>query len=243
MNTDRNKLKTNFFICSDRRTGSHMLASALNQHSQLRMAGEIFVRPSRFGLRPLSQAEASETGVLDAYIDEAYASFSGFIVHRNLPRCIEALGRRQDVAVIFLSRRQWLAEFASNRIAEHTQSWHVPSEAGEFLSDDGARIGITQPEIAVSVDDALAYLDAIIRREIGALRQLRSLRQLPVMYEDLVDNWDDCIRRICTFLNIPVEPLKPQTARQESRPISSVIKNWGEIDRFFSGTRWSVPRN
>lgn len=223
-----------FIICSDPRTGGHMLASALNRHSQLRVAGEIFVRPELFGLPPRPPRADERYAV--RLVEAAWRHFEGFIIHRRFTRGLQVLGGSPEVRVIFLRREDWLAQLASEELAQQTGIWHVAPPGVDYLSDDGC----AEPppaSAALKIPPAAChrYRQAVLRREAAARHLLRRNPRCELTYEQLTVDWESALERVQRFLDLPHETLTPATQRQERRPLDEVIANLAELRRHFGG--------
>jgi LPS sulfotransferase NodH len=206
-----------------------MLASALHTHSQLRVAGEILVRPECFGLpRPAAgeRRPAFERRLLRA----AWQSFDGCIIHRRHVRALRFIARRPHIRVLFLRRRNWLAQFASERLALRTGVWHIADPHRDYLSNDGVTQRATPAlTLRLSPEECRRYRDAALARERLALDLLQRNLLHNVTYEELSADWEGALAGVLDFLGVRREPLQPATQRQEERPLSAVVENLAEL--------------
>ncbi|QDV17105.1 putative glycosyl transferase [Gimesia panareensis] len=233
----KNKSSVRFVICSERRTGSHMLATALNQHDELSVAGEILQRPKFFGL------ESNGNHEFDAkqLIENSFRQFNGCIIHRQHRRAMRLLRDVDNIRVIFLRRQDWLSQMASDIIAKKTNIWHVAQRGKEYLSDDGVfETPNTTSEITPSMKQCFAFLHEQIQQELEALEQFQKLPILFLSYEELQLHWEKTIQQVLSFLGVAEMKLEPTTRKQEQRPIHEVVTNKSLIKTAFAGSRWEL---
>lgn len=213
-----------------------MLATALNQHPGLEVAGEILVRPKLFEIgngRRLPDDEA-------AVIDEAYEKFNGCIIHRQHIRAMEHLGKLSDLKVLFLTRKNWLAQLASEIRAHRTNVWHFAPEGVNYLSNDGtSKPTQLRSQQTIPLDRCFQFLREQTRLELQALEYLSRCPRLSVSYEDLQWNWEQTMMEVLGFLELDDAPLTPATLKQ-GLPASQTVVNYDEIVHFFSNTRWDL---
>ncbi|WP_231741101.1 Stf0 family sulfotransferase [Thalassoglobus neptunius] len=225
-----------FVICSSLRTGSHMLATAFDQHPKLKVAGEILVRPKLFGLGENKNSPEGELLV----INESFQKFNGCIIHRQHLGAIQHLGEMPDLKIIFLRRRNWLAQLVSEIRAHQTNVWHVAPEGVNYLSNDGSsKPEQSPPQLTISVKRCIQFLQDQNRLDLLALKHLSGCARLTVAYEDLQWNWKEAIQEALQFLEIDEVPLAPVTLKQ-GFPAYQSVANYDEIAHFFSNTRWDV---
>ena len=62
---------------------------------------------------------------------------------------------------------------------------------------------------------------------------------LNVSYDSLIYDWESSTKEILSFLEYPYVELQASTVKQETRPISDVVKNYKELKRSMNGTIWS----
>ena len=221
-----------FVIVADLRTGSTLLSTSLNNHPQIRSYGELF-HPETF---PDNQLDARDRFSLTGreVVREALAAngaaASGFRAMIFLPMhsqpqwtdSWDALCERDELRVIYLVRRDELAQYASILVAEQTRIWH-PSPEDPVLHPEN------RPKITI---DPQAFRDW--SRERAALfdqrrEQLRGKPSLDLGYETLVSEWPAMIRTIQQFLGVDPLVLQPAKQKQEKRPLSEVVTNYEEL--------------
>lgn len=221
-----------FVICSDLRTGSHMLATALHGHAQLRVAGEVLVRPERFGLPRPSPGERRPT-YERRLLQTVWQRFDGCIMHRRHVRGLRYIARRPEIQVLFLRRENWLLQFASERLAQRTGVWHVAEPQRDYLSDDGLSERLAAPPtVRLSPAECRRFRDETAERERRALELLHRHSLRRVSYEELTADWEATLAGVQEFLGVAQQRLEPATQRQELRRLSEVIENLAELQEF-----------
>ncbi len=222
-----------FVICSERRTGSHMLATALNDHSELRVAGEAFFRPRQFGLG-LPAARRNDIESARAIYSVARQRFNGLILHRSAKGPLQVIGEHPGVLVLFLRREDWLAQLASDCVARRTGIWHVGAPGKDYLSNDGQTQPVDNPPvIQIPKRRCLRFRQRLAEDEAAAAAVFSRHKVHDVTLESLQSDWDATMRGILNFLQVPFESLAPATEKQERRELREVVENYDELRRLF----------
>ena len=210
-----------FLISSYPRCGTHMLVTALDQHPQLHVYGEVFNSESdngNHGLKTTAQVLEAfwpDTGhgfAAHAYLGHAAggmkyvtSAYPGFWKH--IPR---------DLRVVSMRRRDLLARFASHMRAKKTKVWNkfnteAPKKA-EAIWVNPAKL----QEDAAFVKKCWRYVDDLYPE------------RLVVYYEDLCENWDMEISRIQEYLEVGPYAVTP-TSVKLGKPPSESVSNYKSI--------------
>ena len=224
-----------FVIVADVRTGSTMLSSTLERHPAIRCRGELF-HPEDFPDNQVPggprDALTADTLIQRAFSDRTVSAegFRAMVFHPDpeaRPRWAHAwdvLAARPGLRVIFLWRRDPLAQLASWTIARETGCFTPPPGDPLYEADNRPRVRIEPAELRRWADDRVRLYGQ--RRE-----QLRAHHVLDLTYEDLTGDWTRSIERIEDFLGVPHRPLKPAKLKQEHRPLSESVVNYAELQR------------
>ncbi len=223
-----------FAIVSDLRTGSTLLASSLDQHPQIRCYGELFhsrdLPDNR--IEGFDRLEASAAAVLERAMQARGVDACGFksMIFLPLPAArhwADAWHRTRELPglrVIWLTRRDRLAQYASVEIARHT---------GLFHPHDNDRLYRPECRPVITIDPF--GFEAWVRERDAQLRRrrkvLRGVPSLELDYEELTGDWARSIARIQRFLQVDVGPLEQRKKKQERRPLPEVIANYPELER------------
>mgnify|MGYP006300240343 CR=1 FL=1 len=223
-----------FIIVADLRTGSTLLSSSLDRHPDIRCMGELFHSQDFPDNRIPGVNHFEKTGT--ALVHHAFraggckaAGFRAmvFLPAKETPRWADAWRALRDYAdlrVIFLQRRDYLAQYVSYRIAVQTGKWH-PSP------DDSILVPEERPRVVVDPEDFRKWKDERIRLYAKRRRQLYGKAILDLDYSQLAFNWRSTIIRVQGFLSADPLCLHPVKKKQERRNISNAIKNIDELKK------------
>lgn len=222
------------------RTGSTLLAASLNRHPQVRCYGELFHSedlPDN-DIEGFDRSDATAKGILERAMMQAPGVRAcapgiracGFKAMIFLPlsgsrRWADAWRRLREVPglrVIFLTRRDRLAQYASLEVVRHTGVFHPYDNDSVYRPENRPTITIDPDELRSWVRERDAQMRR--RREI-----LRGVPALDLDYETLTERWERSTTCIQRFLGVDVEPLEQQKQKQEGRPLAEVIANYAEL--------------
>ena len=220
-----------------------MLATALNQHPQLKVAGEVLVRPERYGVFDDLDAEGQPCNTME----DAWSKYNGFINQRDHtnPWVWNYVSGLADVIFLSLKRRNILATLVSQKIAEATKTWQLqgsPSTLMDAASDDWVTAEYT-PKLQVDVD--YEETDQLIEKVRSLYwnidQKIMHFRHpfLELHYEDLLIDWTHWMNIVQLCLCVEPVALAPATRQQETRPLKESIRNFTELRaRVFSEDKW-----
>ena len=223
---------TPFVIVADLRTGSTLLSTSLNQHPQIRCYGELF-HPRDLPDNQIpghNRYRASGEEIIRNTLAARDIGATGFRAMVFLPLEMQpqwadawdALRRIDELRVICLTRRNALAQYASVQIAHQTGTYHPPPGDVRLAPEN-------RPMLRVDPEELRRWLherDELYRRRRGLLE---GRPFLDFVYEDLVGDWSEGIRRVQAFLEVPYVPLPPTKQKQETRPLTSVVSNYAQV--------------
>ena len=223
-----------FVILSSMRTGSHYLATSLDTHSALHVAGEITYRPKDYGIdgnAPMTAKQAVAT---------IFDSWNGFIQHRNPAFFSMGLNKvslwselltDRELKVINLKRHNILATIASlaSAISSGIFQIQAPDAPSDIISaerDKWCSLTAPQPKVFLA-SHVVGYRVQELLGEYNEFdRVIPVTRRLDVWYEDLVEDYHGTCCRVQEYLGLRVEELQPSTLKQENRPLTEVIENY-----------------
>jgi hypothetical protein len=207
-----------------------MLATALDQHPDLKVAGEVLVRPERYGVFEDLDAEGQPCITME----DAWSKYNGFINQRDHtnPWVWNYVSGLSDVIFLSLKRHNILATLVSQKLADKTKAWQVQNRASTLMdaTTDDWVVANYAPEFTVKVEyeEADAFIQKV-KRLYGEIDQkVMHFRHpfLELYYEDLLTSWKHWMTITQFYLGVEPEPLLPSTVRQETRPLSAVIENY-----------------
>lgn len=230
-----NGAPTRFAIVADLRTGSTLLSTSLDQHPGIRCRGEL-LHPDDLPdnqLPGIRRKELAPNQLLEAAFAVSRESAIGFraMVFRPDPAqqpdwagFWDELRAWKEVRVLFLERRDRLAQYASLCIAQQTGKFHPPPGDPTLRPENRPRLHIDPQAFRSWADE---------RQQLRARRkaQLQGVPLLDLAYEELAANWDATLQAIQQFLCVEARTLRPAKERQEQRPLELVIANYDELRR------------
>ncbi len=244
---------TQFVIVGLSRSGSNLLAAMLDSHPgiichhELFNTGEIH-RSLRYKGTGLSFGSVSERDAdpwafaarVYGHTDGARAVGFKLLSRQNTPLLLSLL-RDRGVRKIILRRRQWLEQFVSQRLAEHTNVWSSMPRDGTVPVPAGP-----PPRVHVDTPELLRF---IRKREVFYRMVALATRhpQQPVLwtaYEDLGN--PEAMTRLLEFLGVdPSADLQVRTRKQATTSLAERIENYAELQRNLHGTRhaWLVTQS
>lgn len=223
---------TPFVIVADMRTGSTLLATSLDSHPDIRCYGELF-HPDNlpdnqiegYNRYELSGRELAERAFHAQ--DSIAAGFRAmiFLPMPSQPQWADAwdcLHDRAALRVIYLTRRNRLAQYASMLVAQKTGAYH-PHDGDPVLKPTN------RPTITI---DPARFQDWKQQRDELLLRRRRELAGKPsleLQLEALTARWEAATARVQEFLGVVPRTLAQAKRKQERRPLSEVIANYREV--------------
>ncbi len=221
-----------FAIVADLRTGSTLLSTSLDRHPQVRCYGELFHPQDLCDNRVdgLDRARASAAMILRSALCSGRRGVRGFKAMTFLPLpdasrwhdAWQQLGVLPGLKVLWLARRDRLAQYASLEVARCT---------GVFHPHDHDRLYAARHRPTVTLDPA-AFRAWVEERDALLAQRRRQLDGLPALeldYETLTGDWHRSLARVQAFLEVDVLPIEPMKRKQESRPLAEVIENYEEL--------------
>jgi len=197
-----------FLISSYPRCGTHMLVTALDQHTKLHAYGEVFNPASDNGNHGLS----SVNQVLETFWPH---DKSGFAAHAYIGRVSAATSYvaplslytglwkqlPKQLKVISLRRRDLFARFVSHVRAKQSKVWN------KFNTDKG----VDQPPVLINAKELVA--NATFTKSCWAEVGKQYPDCLVVYYEDLCEHWERELGRIQEYLGVAMESLSPTSVK------------------------------
>lgn len=232
-----------FLVICRGRTGSHFLLTMLESHQRIRQVWEPFDVEGN----PLRKRQIEQMGPLD-YLNEklrrvADEKLVGFkiLYHQYDEEFMQRMGLPSlepvrsfvehdlSLKVIHLKRRNMLRTLVSSRIADRTRSY--------IIFNDSRRDQTSSLEL--SPEQCEAEFVHIEETQQRLDETFRAHNRLELYYENLVDPTASESLQVQKFLGVRPGRLEASTVRQNVRPLSEVITNYGSLKQHFSGTRWA----
>ena len=217
---------TKMVVLTRSRTGSNWLISLLNSHPDIQIKGEVF---------DWLRGRNSEEILKDVFPESSEYDCLGFKIFYNHPlddedkSVWELLKKDRSIKVVHLLRKNMLRSFLSHEIAEKNEVWS--SKMGDVSPEDKL----------VHLDVGKLYWDfQITEKYIYLSKQFFTFHNhLEVTYEELMDNQDNCIKRVLNFLGLPFGESTSDMKRQNPEPLEKLISNYSEVHEKLSSTRYA----
>lgn len=215
-----------WLIMSYPRCGTHMLATALNNHPDLRCYGEVFNPTTSYGKHNFATVQqVFEVGWPDKH--------TGFAVHSLIDRPGCPATMLPDMAgyssfwehipdytpTIFIQRKNALARYVSHIMAISTGVWNS-------TGTDGTPEDIYAP---VHVDIREFEYDMKYSQECYDSAAMYFKYGIRVYYEDMLNDWDTVMETVQTYLHVPYVPVKPDTIKL-ALPLRETIDNYIQVE-------------
>ena len=217
---------TRFVILCQPRTGSTLLNTSLDSHYDIRMNKEVLNHLQFDAHRhlPMDGRWRLEKALQPNNIHKAFGcNLHAFQPDPNEKWCQilepawDILINDPTIKVIFLHRKNILAQFASWKVAVALNQWGNQSEV------------VNRPQVEIRRTEFRWFRDwnrAVQKHRLGNLKQHNIL---DLTYEDLTNHWEASMMRVQEFLHVEQIELKQSMPKSETRDLSEVISNWDDI--------------
>jgi LPS sulfotransferase NodH len=242
---------TKFIILGTGRTGSNMLLSALGQHSNAVVYGEIFnnTRHDRLGYNnkfylpyisyqtALKIREDFPIRFLEDHIfrvfhrDTAAVGFKFFYWHcqEDHWRCVwDYLKEKKEIKIIHIKRKNKLRTLVSLKLAQQSKQWSQ-KHLGEKKK---------QGAVSLDFDKCLEVFNDWSEKETFYDNYFADHPMHEVTYENLCEKYEKEMENIQWFLGLKPFRLMPLTVKQGGRRLDNVIANYAELKEQFEHTEW-----
>lgn len=214
---------TPFVILSEPRSGSTLLHTYLNSHTQIKSYGEVLrenieandiskeTTPyiESLAFKPHTQALKAIGLKLfyEYYEDPRYCESFNYVLKRN------------DVKILYLIRRDILKIYVSLKIAQKTNEWSSVKSASY------------EPRTRITIDrnDYIQFREEHLRHRRLFLMLLKDHPLLEIAYEDLVHNPQPVLNSIQQFLGVKPKVLFTLLKQQNPGSVASLITNYDEV--------------
>lgn len=216
-----------FMILSFPRSGTHMLRTSLDGHPQVVAHSEMF-NPDWTEDAPFDENTPAPVILRNHVFCEYPMEIAavGFTIHRadagfgNWPRLWGLLEADRQLRVISLRRENLLRQHVSFRIMVEPEELAL-------------RPRVFAPETLRH------QFERHERIWENFNRRFHDHPLLQVSYEQLCDNYENTVRRVQAFLDVPERCLSPGTIRDRPRDLCKAIANYDELADAFASTRWA----
>jgi LPS sulfotransferase NodH len=244
--TGTNKHYKRYVIFGHQRCGSSVLTSGLKSHPNIKAFAEVFT-PSLItfnykgydnqSLPLLKYRNAKPVEFLEKIIfaeqaeDTVAVGFKVFpdqIDNERFAPVWEWLKQEKDIALIMLNRTNSLKTLCSVQIAKKTGVWGIKDAA-------------KRPTLQISLSPAQckAFFEKRERYAELVRERFRDRDLFEISYETLASDISGYLQKAQTHIGIQPQPLPVNDLKKEVRELKDIIKNYEELSRYFSNTKWS----
>jgi len=217
-----------FIVLSRSRTGSNMLISFLNSHSNVHAKGEIFNRLNGRNYKEIfAKVYAQQPFHIKA---RGFKIFYSHPLDDKSDDVWDNLISMDNLWVIHLKRRNILRTLISRKIAGLQDVWSV--------SSDKSKINDRNKTIVFTVEKLNKGFEQTKEWENSGDEKFKKHPLISVYYEDLVNNPEGTFGNITDFLDVKYEPPKTILRKQNPERLRDLVTNYSELKKAFSGTQW-----
>lgn len=233
---------TPFVVISSGRSGSNLLSNLMRSHRRLVQHGEVFgeyllesryVRNSinRVGvrahfdkrLRRMHFEKSTGIKILYENLQERYGNVRGIPGTEAL---LPHMQSRQDIRYIHLVRRDKFATLISSKLAR---------AKGRWTGGDYGKLEVMIPPDWLA--ERFEFLETWENRVHASLFEQRYLK---LVYEEMIEEREEAMRRVFEFLGLRCPELTTNMKKQNLRKKSQTVTNYFELKEFFSDTRFAL---
>jgi len=236
--------KGNLVMLHTGRSGSSVVADLLGRHPAIHWDGELFnYHLSVWRARPRDRLVEAQRMIERRmnYFNVPYYGFevlTSHLIAGNIEksRFMEALDTMGIGYYILLTRRNILRQIVSNLVARQRGRWRLGRDETARLTR--IHVDINRLKLATTIP-LLNHLRNI-QADCDALTTiLSSRRSLQLVYEDdILNNPNDAIRKICDFLGVDYLELPVRHGRTTPHPLCQIIENHTEVEDALLGTEF-----
>jgi LPS sulfotransferase NodH len=170
-------------------------------------------------------------------LKEKYTQFSSFIesnyewdiLDERFRTTWEFLRADQSLAVIHLQRRNMLHTLISLKRAYMTSQW--------WSLKSGLQ---TTPPVHLDPEECCRYFEKLSSAAAEADAAFAEHPKISVIHEDLIENQQETMQRIFSFLKVPYESVTSRMKKQNLASPRESIDNYEQLKSYFRNTRWDV---
>jgi len=220
-----------FTVLSQPRTGTHLIRSYLGSHPDIRCEGEIF--HPRLHWPHLADFDGATPAdeVIEYLYEEATAEGKhlGFIVHDHGGPLGRRFGWSHELLaemaprplLIWLYRRNVMAQFASWILASQSERWADYSDGGDSPRQ--------YPPLEPPPEEFRTWLLRQCRARLDLRKRLATLPSLSIAYEDLCESpHRECGRVFRALGALPV-PVATATNKQRAYRVPEIFANYEQL--------------
>jgi LPS sulfotransferase NodH len=139
----------------------------------------------------------------------------------------EYLKNNEYLRVIHIKRKNILKTYLSRKRAEMTDDWaNISGNKKDY------------PAVFLDYEECLRNFTSTRTWESQYDLFFDNHQKIDLYYENLARDYDREMNRVWELLGVDYEPVKPNTYKQATKPLSIAISNYFELKEKFIGTPW-----
>ncbi len=219
--------KKAFIILGQGRTGSTLLKSLLDSHSEIRCEGELFNSHCKYIQRPLLLRFLRwyPFPYLDYRKKRSMKPVYGCkILEQDQIKFFHTRIRQlqnKGWKIIHIRRKNVVRQVLSSLIAQKTTRWHRNEQED-----------IPVYSVRITASEVLPAVVSLLKAWEEESAFLTEIPHLSVLYEEDLQNekdWDTTAEKLLNYLDLPWAQLSSNLVKTDSRPYSEIIENWDEL--------------
>ncbi|ONK75678.1 uncharacterized protein A4U43_C03F19400 [Asparagus officinalis] len=234
-----------FVIMSSQRSGTKWLESLLNSHINISSNGEIF----------LDRKMCANASIISRQLDTVYNLEMEHTAARS--QCTSAVGfkwmlnqglmehrrevfnyfKQKGVLVIFLFRRNQLRRMISLLANDQDPTLLNGTHKAHVISKQEAEI-LANYKPKLDPRNLVARLKREFDIANEAVGHFKSIRNMFLYYEDLIQNNTQKLNEVMDFLHVPRQPLHSGHVKIHTRPLSQMVRNWSAVRKALRGSQY-----
>jgi LPS sulfotransferase NodH len=236
---------TRFIILGRSRTGSNFLRGLLNDHPNIITLGEILRNENeidwdspyyRTNAAIINLYRSDPVGFMENIVFRKFRTnisavgFKLFYYHAQTPPFKDiwkALQADTSIHVLHIKRENILRTHLSRIQAAQSGSW----------VDTSGKTKRQRP-VMLDYEECLNDFEQTRQWEIKNDQLFTDHPVMQITYEQLSENYVPVIQETQKFLNLPVQPVRPQTYKQSQLSLDQAIVNYWSLKEKFQDTPW-----
>lgn len=230
-----------FLVMSQPRCGTHLVRGYLNSHPDVHCDGEIFHPKSRRDFHRFPPEITTAEELFEGLRNESERSWFGILMHDHFGSADfkatynwaheQVISWRDRPKIIWLSRDDKLAQYASWKVAHSTNFWMCYEDSCKKTDFGAAKssIGGFDCVLTPSPEEFGDWLEKWYFRREKLRAMFADFESISISYEELCRDPNRACARIFKMLNLlPVE-VKPDTIKQRVYRVPRVFTNFEDL--------------
>lgn len=218
-----------FVIISRSRTGSTLLMALLNKHSQVICEGELFKKLNGKSCLEIWNELYSKKPKRIKHVGFKLFYYHPFDTDKTVWDFID---KDKEVAIVHLTRKNYLEAFVSQKIGEKTKQWSESKLRPHNLT-------LEQKQVVLEPEECLETFETIRNYERETKERYKNRKFIEIDYGDLNNDKEGTVGQILNALSLSKETLEVVNKKQNKESLQDLIQNYAQLKSYFSNTEWN----